>query len=89
MNEDDLRLDGNAAAGALTEVFAVEMTAAMGECAHCGATNALGAAQLYVQAPGTVLRCPDCTGVLMMIVRAHERLHVDVSGVRRFEAAAG
>jgi hypothetical protein len=87
MNDEDRRLDGNAAAGVLTEVFAAEMTTAMGECAHCGATNAVGAVQVYLDAPGTVLRCPACTNVLMTIVRARELLHVDLSGVRRFEIA--
>jgi hypothetical protein len=88
MNDADLRLDGNAAAGLLREVFAVEMTAAMGTCAHCGATNALGAAWVYAHAPGTVLRCPACTEILMTIVRARERLFVDVAGVRRLHFAA-
>jgi hypothetical protein len=87
VNDDDLRLDGNAAAGVLTEVFAVEMTTAVGTCGHCGASNALGAVHVYNQAPGTVLRCPACANVLMTIVRAHERLHVDLSGVRRVEIA--
>jgi len=88
MNEAELRLDGNAAAGLLREVFAAEMTAARGTCAHCGATNAIGAVWVYAHAPGTVLRCPDCTGILMTIVRAHERLLVDVAGVRRLQLAA-
>jgi hypothetical protein len=88
MNDADLRLDGNAAAGVLAEVFAAEMTAALGTCAHCGATNAIGAVWVYAHAPGTVLRCPDCTGVLMTIVRARERLLVDVTGVRRVQIAA-
>src|SRR5947207_2134142 len=58
MNEADLRLDGNAVAGLLTEVFAVEMTTAVGTCAHCGASNAIGTlplsallGQLRVDAP--------------------------------------
>ena len=88
MNDADLRLDGNAAAGVLAEVFAAEMTAALGICAHCGATNAIGAVWVYAHAPGTVLRCPDCTGLLMTIVRAREHLFVDVGGVRRLQFAA-
>lgn len=87
MTDADLRLDGNAAAGLLREVFAAEMTTAVGTCAHCGAANAIGAVQVHDQAPGTVLRCPDCTGVLMTIVRVHERLLVDLSGTRRVEIA--
>jgi hypothetical protein len=85
MKDTDLRLDGNAAAGLLTEVFAAEMTTAIGTCASCGATNALGAVHVYAQAPGTVLRCPSCTAVLMTIVRARERLVVDLSGTRRVD----
>jgi hypothetical protein len=88
MNDAELRLDGNAAAGLLSEVFAAEMTAAIGTCAHCGAANAIGAVWVYAHAPGTVLRCPDCTSVLMTIVRARERLHVDVAGVRHLHFAA-
>ena len=80
-------VDGNAIAGELFEVFGDEMTTAVGTCAHCGATNALGTVQVYVHAPGTVLRCPACTNVLMTIVRSHEHLHVDLSGVRRVEIA--
>ena len=88
MNDAELRLDGNAAAGLLSEVFAAEMTAAIGTCAHCGATNAIGAVWVYAHAPGTVLRCPACTSVLMTIVRARERLYVDVAGVRHLDFAA-
>jgi hypothetical protein len=80
----DLRLDGNAAAGILSEVFAVEMTTATGTCAGCGASNALGATQLYAQAPGMVLRCPNCTSVLICIVRFPSGgLVVDLKGLRR------
>jgi hypothetical protein len=37
MDETDLRLDGNAVAGMLAEVFGFEMTAEWGGCAGCGA----------------------------------------------------
>jgi hypothetical protein len=33
----ELMLDGNAVAGLLSEVFALEMTACPCQCAHCGA----------------------------------------------------
>ena len=35
-----LMLDGNAVAGLLREVFALEMTASPTKCAHCGAVSA-------------------------------------------------
>jgi hypothetical protein len=84
MDYSDLRLDGNAAAGLLSEIFAAEMTTARGTCAGCGATNVFGSAQLYAQAPGSVLRCPNCTAVLMCIVRLPDGgLVVDLSGLKR------
>jgi hypothetical protein len=87
VDETDLRLDGNAAAGLLAEVFAAEMTAATGTCASCGASNAFGAAQLYAHAPGAVLRCPACTAILLCVVRTPDGLVVDLSGLRRIRIA--
>ena len=87
MSVDERRLDGNAIGGLLREVFAVEMTAAQGTCAHCGAINEVGRVQVYVQAPGTVVRCPDCEQVLMRIVRGRGRYWVDLTGIRSLEFA--
>jgi hypothetical protein len=83
MNDDhDLYIDGNAAGGVLGEIFAVEMTAALATCDACGATRTLAATRLYEQAPGMVLRCPDCLSILMCITRTRDRLLVDMRGVR-------
>jgi hypothetical protein len=81
---DELRLDGNAAAGILQEVFATEVTTAVGTCGGCGAVDAVGAVHVYIAA-GVVLRCPHCDGVLMRIVQGRERVWVDLSGVRSLE----
>ena len=89
MDEADLRLDGNAAAGLLCEMFAGDMTTAAGTCAGCGATNVLATVHVYMHAPGTVLRCPVCTAVLMCIVRfADGGLVFDTSGLRRMRMPA-
>ena len=37
-----LMVDGNAVAGLLHEIFALEMTTSPTECVHCGRTGALG-----------------------------------------------
>jgi hypothetical protein len=81
---DALRLDGNAAAGILREVFASEMTTAVGTCGGCGAVDAVGAVHVYVSA-GVVLRCPSCESVLMRIVETETRLWVDLTGLRSLE----
>lgn len=85
--QSDMKLDGNAIGGLLAEIFNVEMTAAEGTCGGCGAVNAVGRVDVYVNAPGTVMRCPDCGAVLMRIVHGRGRYWIDLSGIRRLEFA--
>ena len=81
---DALRLDGNAAAGLLREVFGTEVTIARGTCDGCGAVESVGAVHLYRSA-GTVLRCPHCEAVLMLIVEGRSRVWIDSRGLRSLE----
>ncbi len=75
-----LMLDGNAVAGLLREVFALEMTANPTKCAHCGAVGALGTLLAFTQAPGVVLRCPACEQVIVRIVETTEAIYLDARG---------
>jgi Zn finger protein HypA/HybF involved in hydrogenase expression len=84
MKMEALRLDGNAVAGLLREVFAAEATTAVGTCDGCGAVEAVGAAHVYVTA-GTVLRCPHCDAVVMKVVKDGERIWIDLRGLRTLE----
>lgn len=54
------RIDGNAVAGTLGEIFVHEMTAVRVACGGCGKIEPIGAEHAYRQAPGIVLRCCDC-----------------------------
>jgi phage FluMu protein Com len=74
-------LDGNAIAGLLQEVFSAEMTTANGTCATCGTTSIVAELVVYLQAPGTVVRCPVCKHVMMMFMRRQEMTCVDLTGV--------
>jgi hypothetical protein len=38
-------------------VFALDVTAAVGECANCGAVKRFAEAHVYAQGPGLVARC--------------------------------
>ena len=87
--QSELKLDGNAIGGLLREIFTMEMTAAEGKCAECGAVNAIGRVHVYMNAPGVVVRCPDCTAVLMRIVRGNGRYWIDLTGTRTLELAEG
>jgi Family of unknown function (DUF6510) len=80
-------LDGNAIGGLLHEIFGTEMTAAVGTCANCGATGPVAETVVYLQAPGTVMRCRTCTAVLMVVIRRSETNCVDLSGIAALELA--
>jgi hypothetical protein len=75
-------LDGNAAAGELSEVFALDVTTAVVTCAGCGVTGPVAGAMVYEAGMGTVLRCPECDGVLLRYVRGGGGLRVEMRGVR-------
>jgi hypothetical protein len=74
-------LDGNAIAGQLVEVFGAEMTTATGVCASCGASGVVAELVVYLQAPGTVVRCRSCESVLMVLVSRREVTCVDLRGL--------
>ncbi len=78
---DALMLDGNAVAGLLQEVFAVEMTTAVGTCNTCGATDAVGALHVF-RGAGIVLHCPNCDNALVTIVKEDTRVWIGFPGVR-------
>lgn len=58
----DRRLDGNAAAGPLRDLIAVDLTSANSTCAHCGNMTQR---DLSADAPALVVRCPSCTGIVL------------------------
>ena len=74
-------LDGNAIGGLLHEVFGTEMTAALGTCAHCGSPRQVAEFVVYIGGPGTVARCRDCLGLLMVVTKRRTMNCVDLSGL--------
>ena len=81
--DDDLRLDANAAAGTLGEVFSFEVATAEYACGGCGRTGRLGAAMVYeVRELGTIVRCPGCDNALIRLAHNRERNTVDLRGMR-------
>ena len=74
-------LDGNAAAGELSKIFAIDVTAAEGQCAHCGATKRFAEVHSYMQGPGLVARCAVCEHVLLRLVNARQRVFLDMRGM--------
>jgi hypothetical protein len=87
MDETQLRLDGNAAAGILREVFAHDLSAARGACAVCGTIAAMGAQHLYMYplSPGAVIRCSACQEVLVVFVQGGGRYRLTLQGLKWLE----
>ncbi|HEU4699417.1 MAG TPA: DUF6510 family protein [Gemmatimonadales bacterium] len=85
---DALRLDGNAAAGILSEIFVPDLTTARATCAGCGATREMGALLVYAHGMGMVVRCPGCDAVVLVVARAGPRLWLDLTGARRIVVPA-
>jgi hypothetical protein len=81
-------LDGNAIAGELYELFGMEMTAATGACAHCAATSRIAELRVYSRAPGTVVRCRSCGGVVIVLVAIRGITHIHLDGFERLQASA-
>ena len=75
-------LDGNALSGPLYDVFRVDMTMASGRCAGCGHESVLAETMVFPDAPGLVVRCSHCGGVLMTVVQSPDDTRVDLSGIR-------
>jgi hypothetical protein len=76
----ELMLDANAAAGIFQEIFGADLTAEPCECAHCGAEGQMGTLLAFTHAPGIVLRCPACEGVVLRITQTPNAWYIDARG---------
>ncbi len=85
LGRNESYLDGNAAAGALSEIFAFDVTMTRGRCEQCGAVTALANARWYPDSHGLVLRCSLCEGVLLRVVGHDDRRCVDLRGLSFLE----
>ena len=81
---DELMLDGNAIAGMLSEVFAVEMTTAIMTCGNCGRSSAVGAMHVF-RGAGIVMRCPSCDNVMAKIVEDGTRMWLNFGGMQALQ----
>jgi hypothetical protein len=85
---DDTALDGNAAAGRLADIFAVDITGAMVTCEGCGRESALATLALYGGAVGLVLRCRGCDAVNLRLSNTGRTIHLDLRGATRISVRA-
>jgi len=88
MDDNDLRLDGDAAGGLLNEVFPFEMTAAATTYSGCGAIKPVGELILYGHGMGAILGCAGCDVALIQITRIRRYYRLDLSGISRLQIGA-
>jgi hypothetical protein len=85
---DELRLDGNAVAGPLGEVFSFEVTTSEYACEGCGRADRIGAAMVYeVRGLGTIVRCPSCDNALIRLAHNRGRRRIDLRGIRYLQVS--
>ncbi|GGU37838.1 DUF6510 family protein [Nocardioides albus] len=90
MHEDnDHRVDGNAAAGILREVFASDVTTARVVCGHCTAGTSVAETKTYLAGPGSILRCPGCDAILARITKIRDTVWLDLSGSASWQIHTG
>jgi hypothetical protein len=75
-------VDGNAAAGALAEIFGRDITAAVGTCGSCGRRAAVAQCHAYLGGPGGVLRCAGCDHLLLRWAATPHTTWLEMPGLR-------
>lgn len=83
---DERRLDGNAAAGLLAELFAFDVTRATTICDGCERPAMVGQLVLYAAEMGAVLRCPACSHLMICATEVGGAVRLDMRGVRLLRA---
>jgi len=86
---DDRALDGSAAGGPLSEVFAFDVTIARTVCATCHDNRAVAELRAYLRAPGIVLRCASCGAVQLRHVQSTAGGWLDLRGVEVLQIPTG
>ena len=83
-NQEENRrpLDGNAAAGLLRELFALDVTAAEVTCDHCGVVAKVGEARVYGGLMGAIFHCAHCDSIVMRLVHTPVGIWFDTRGSR-------
>jgi hypothetical protein len=80
---DTAPLDGNAAGGILSELFAFDVTAASVICEGCESEGEIAQARVYGGTMGALLRCAHCDTVMIRLTHTPRGFFLDMRGTRR------
>ena len=77
-------VDGNAAAGILSEIFVGDVTTVIGICGGCGAVAPLAEAVVELDEVAAIVRCRGCTHTLVTVLRGAGETRVVFGTLREF-----
>jgi DNA-directed RNA polymerase subunit RPC12/RpoP len=80
-------LDGNAAAGILSDIFVGDVTQCVGVCGGCGAVAPLAEAIVELDEVAAIVRCRGCTHTLLTVLRGPDETRVVFGTLREFGVA--
>ncbi|APA97213.1 DUF6510 family protein [Nocardia seriolae] len=80
----DRYVDGNALAGLLSEFFPGDPTLHECRCGTCGSTEPLARALVYLNCPGTVIRCPHCAAVILQLTTTPAGTYLTITATLHF-----
>ena len=75
-------VDGNAAAGILSEVFTGDVTRMLAECGGCGSVAPLAEAVVEIDETAAIVRCRGCTHTLVTVLRTGADVRVVMGALR-------
>ena len=77
-------LDGNAAAGILSEIFAGDVTTTIGVCGGCGDSAPLAEAVVEIDEFAAIVRCRGCTHTMVTVLRGATETRVVFGTLKEF-----
>lgn len=75
-------LDGNVLAGVTSSLFAFDLPTATGQCDACLDVASLAEAMVYGAPMGFVVRCRNCSGILVLLVERPGDVRLNMRGLR-------
>lgn len=79
-------VDGNAAAGLLSELFDTDVTSLIAVCGGCGSAAPLAETTVEIDEAAAIVRCRSCTHTLLTVLREPARLRVVFGSLRALES---
>jgi hypothetical protein len=79
------RVDGNAVAGVLADVFVGDVTTMRGMCGECSSVSSFAETDVELDAKAAIVRCRTCTVTLFTVLRSEGTPRLVVGSLRELD----